>query len=58
MIKFDIPEDMDVPELRRIKSEKNKLWLLRNLFVRNSNHPEFNEVLKKIKDCNFDVNVV
>lgn len=40
-------KDMDVPEFRRTDYH----WLSRNLFVRNSEHPNFKqaiEVLKKI----------
>jgi len=37
-----IPLDMNVPELRRdISDPSNVRWLLRNLPVRNQNHPSF-----------------
>ncbi len=46
-----IPEDMDVPLSRRDTSNpSNVRWLLRNLFIRNSNHPEFELVQKVLKE--------
>ncbi|SVB54984.1 uncharacterized protein METZ01_LOCUS207838 [marine metagenome] len=50
-----IPLDMDVPSSRRnvdVCSENfgnNVRWLLRNLGVRNSEHPQFSETVKKLK---------
>ena len=50
-----IPLSMDVPSSRRnvdVCSENfgnNVRWLLRNLGVRNSEHPQFSETVKKLK---------
>ena len=46
MAKFVIPEDMDVPGSRRdIEDLGNVRWLLRNLGVRNTSHPDFQAVI-------------
>ena len=50
-----IPIDMDVPVSRRNLDEcseqfkSNIAWLQRNLGVRNSEHPQFSETVKKLK---------
>ena len=50
-----IPLDMDVPNSRRNVDEcsdmfaSNVAWLQRNLGVRNSDHPEFEKVMEKLK---------
>ena len=50
-----IPLDMDVPNSRRNVDEcsdmfvSNVAWLQRNLGVRNSDHPEFQKVMEKLK---------
>ena len=45
-----IPRDMDCPLTRRnTKTIGNLTWLLRNLAIRNKNHPEFNSVFKKLR---------
>ena len=50
-----IPSDMDVPLSRRDVDEcspmfaSNVAWLQRNLGVRNSDHPEFDKVMGKLK---------
>ena len=50
-----IPLDMDVPNSRRNVDECSELfrsnvtWLQRNLGVRNSDHPEFEKVMEKLK---------
>ncbi len=45
-----IPLDMDVPAMRRdVSTRSNVQWLLRNLAVRNSEHPQFEAVQKKLK---------
>ncbi len=45
-----IPLDMNVPELRRdISDPSNVRWLLRNLPVRNQNHPQFSLVMNKLR---------
>jgi len=47
---MNLPKDMDIPKLRRDTSNlDNVSWLLRNLFIRNSNHPEFNNVIEGLK---------
>ena len=47
-----LPKDMDIPVLRRDTSKaENIRWLLRNLGIRNSDHPQFQVslvVLKKL----------
>ena len=59
-----IPDNMDVPILRRdlvnglipsmdplgVDSRQNIKWLLRNLAFNNSNHPELDLVLDKLKN--------
>ena len=45
-----IPLDMNVPEVRRdISDPSNVRWLLRNLPVRNQNHPQFTKVMDELK---------
>ena len=50
-----IPLDMDVPNSRRNVDEcsdmfkGNVAWLQRNLGVRNSDHPQFEKVMAKLK---------
>jgi hypothetical protein len=45
-----IPEDMEVPLFRRNTNEVgNVQWLVRNLAVKNQNHPNFDEVLRTLK---------
>ena len=42
--------EMDIPDMRRDLSRASNLrWLLRNIRVRNGNHPRVVEVLDKIK---------
>lgn len=43
---LELLKDMDVPELRRGDFQ----WLLRNLYIRNSKHPHYNEVMTLIKE--------
>jgi hypothetical protein len=55
---MEIPHDMDVPEMRRnLNDLGNVRWLLRNLFARNSNHPEFENLLAwcKLRIRNNDI---
>jgi len=48
-----LPEDMDVPDMRRDTScLANRLWLMRNLGVRNRQHPQFKDVMKKLSEIN------
>jgi len=45
-----IPPDMTVPTRRRDTSKpENVRWLLRNLAVRNSKHPRFDDVFEALK---------
>ena len=49
--------EMDIPDMRRDLSRASNLrWLLRNIRVRNGNHPRVVEVLDKLKvlirECN------
>jgi hypothetical protein len=45
-----IPEDMDVPLSRRDTSKpENVRWLVRNLPIRNSKHPSFDDVWRVLK---------
>ena len=45
-----IPEDMDVPLNRRDTSKpENVRWLVRNLPIRNSEHPSFDDVWRVLK---------
>ena len=45
-----IPEDMDIPAMRRDTSKPENLkWLIRNLAIRNSNHPDFKKVIEELK---------
>ena len=45
-----IPEDMDVPLNRRDTSKpENVRWLVRNLTIRNSKHPSFDDVWRVLK---------
>ena len=45
-----IPEDMDVPAIRRdISKMENIRWMLRNLAIRNGEHPLISETLDALK---------
>ena len=45
-----IPEDMIVPLNRRDTSKpENVRWLVRNLSVKNSEHPSFDDVFRVLK---------
>ena len=45
-----IPEDMKVPLNRRNTNElENVRWLVRNLSVKNSEHPSFDDVWRVLK---------
>ena len=42
--------EMDIPDMRRDLSRASNLrWLLRNIRVRNGNHPRVVEVLDKLR---------
>ena len=48
--KRKIPKSMNVPQMRRdILTKQNVSWLLRNLGVNNSSHPDFNETIRMLK---------
>ena len=43
-----LPNDMDIPESKRdLFDDNNVRWLLRNLAIRNKNHPEFKNVINE-----------
>jgi hypothetical protein len=44
-----ILETMDVPEMRK----GDVRWLMRNIQIRNSAHPEIDEAMKLLKKLNF-----
>jgi hypothetical protein len=41
----EITRTMDVPDFRRVSVQ----WLLRNMVVRNSGHPQFEEAMEILK---------
>ena len=44
-----LPDDMDIPLMRRDTSKlDNVRWLVRNLSIRNNQHPDFEEVRLKL----------
>lgn len=46
----NILKTMDILEMRLDISDKSNVrWLLRNLPIRNSNHPQFKEVITQLK---------
>lgn len=50
VIQFDkITSDMDLPESRRDLTVYNVQWLLRNIGLRNNNHPKLNEALAMLQ---------
>ena len=49
----EILEEMDVPQMRKDLSKfRNTRWLLRNLSIRNRNHPKCSQVLEMIQRIN------
>ena len=49
----DILEEMDVPQMRKdLGKFRNTRWLLRNLSIRNGNHPKCSQVLEMIQRIN------
>jgi hypothetical protein len=49
----EILEEMDVPQMRKdIGKFRNTRWLLRNLSIRNGNHPKCSQVLEMIQRIN------
>ena len=50
-------KDMNIPESRRnLFDDNNVRWLLRNLAIRNKNHPEFKNVISKLTALSKDKN--
>lgn len=48
--------EMDIPDIRRDLSKASNLrWLMRNIRVRNGDHPRIKEVLDKIKKLIWNV---
>ena len=46
-----VPEDMDVPQMRRdISKVQNVVWLIRNLGINNRTHPKFNETMSMLQN--------
>ena len=45
----EIMNEMDIPSLRKELTKANVRWLLRNVRVRNNNHPKINEVVAALK---------
>jgi hypothetical protein len=51
---FKIPDDMDVPAMRRIISRlENVRWLVRNLPIKNREHPQFEETMAVLQGILF-----
>jgi len=47
---FSLPDDIDIPESRRnLSDDGNVRWLLRNLAIRNNNHPKFKFIINELK---------
>ena len=55
---INIPKDMDIPERRRELKVEDVRWLLRNLAISNSQHPEFERVMSDLKNASRAVNKV
>ena len=52
-MKIEIPKDMDVPKLKRDTTNRSNVqWLIRNLFIRNKSHPEFERVMTELHSLN------
>jgi len=50
-----LPNDMDIPESKRdLFDDNNVRWLLRNLAIRNKNHPEFKNVINELAKLSKD----
>ena len=50
-------EGMDLPAMRRdVTSEGNLRWLLRNIMVRNNNHPQVSEARSLLKTLLRNIN--
>ena len=46
---INVLNEMDLPAMRRELSVRNIRWLLRNIRVRNGNHPRIAEVFGELK---------
>tara|TARA_R110002012_G_C11494254_1_gene596521 strand:- start:170 stop:361 length:192 start_codon:yes stop_codon:yes gene_type:complete len=50
-------DDMDIPQTRRdLSKNENVRWLLRNLAIRNKNHPKFKIVMDELVILSVDKN--
>ena len=47
---FSLPDDIDIPKSKRnLSDDGNVRWLLRNLAIRNNNHPKFKFIINELK---------
>ena len=46
---INVLNEMDLPAMRREINESNLRWMMRNIRVRNGNHPRIKEVLGELK---------
>ncbi len=47
---MQVLDTMDIPQSRRdVSNPSNVRWLMRNLGVNNSRHPNFNEAIAQLK---------
>ena len=51
---IEILNVMDIPLMRRDLTKSNVRWLLRNVRVRNNNHPRIDEVIDTLKNINIE----
>jgi hypothetical protein len=52
LMKIELPSDMDVPLKRRDTTKPDNVrWLLRNLLVRNRQHPDIDTVLSNLRQA-------
>jgi len=47
---IEILNNMDIPAIRKEATKTNARWLLRNIRVRNGDHPRIDEVVDLLKD--------
>lgn len=48
-----IPDDMNVPISRKdTRKPENVRWLIHNLKIKNSGHPQFKSVMRKLVNIN------
>ena len=48
-VQFNLPEDIVVPEGRKKITDENARWLIRNLGIKNSDHPKCNKIIEQLK---------